>query len=230
MVDIIKPWAHIEGLPQNAQDGMEILRRLERAGRTCYKSEDKITDESAPKFVKGILKPDSSGTRHESVIEHEKVTVRIVCDRGVTHEIVRHRLVSFSQESTRYCDYHKAGEIQVIDPCFWPAEKEIPTEDISEFKRMHSLRLVWEQAMQQAEFSYNKLRELGARPEQARSVLPNSLKTEIVVTANLREWRLIFRLRTSKKAHPQMREIMIPLLKEFKEKIPVIFDDIMIEE
>lgn len=212
MVQIIKPWAKIE----DEFDGMEMLRRIERAGRTCYKSEDKITDDSALKFVRGILKPDSSGVRHESVIEHEKVTVRVVCDRGVTHEIVRHRLASFSQESTRYCDYHKAGEIQVIEPCFWP--------EVSQG------RVLWLSAMNAAEHVYNQLRELGARPEQARSVLPNSLKTEIVVTANLREWRHIFKLRTAKRAHPQMREVMIPLLAEFKSRIPVVFDDIMVEE
>ena len=218
MVDIIKPWAHIEGLPQNAQDGLEILRRIERAGRTCYKSEDKATDDSAVRFIKRILTPDSSGTRHESVIEHEKVTVRFVCDRGVTHELVRHRLVSFSQESTRYCDYHKSGEIQVIAPLFWSTKGENEQQ-----------WLTWLDAMKYAEDHYNKLRELGARPEQARSVLPNSLKTEIVVTANLREWRHIFKLRTSKRAHPQMREVMLPLLAEFKERIPVVYDDITVE-
>jgi len=223
MVEVIKPWAKIE----DEFDGMEMLKRIERAGRTCYKSEDKITEDSALKFIRGILKPDSSGTRHESVIEHEKVTVRVVCDRGVTHEIVRHRLCAFSQESTRYCDYHKAGEIQVIDPCFWPPPKDgmYTTGEIEIYPRR-----VWELSMRACEKAYNQLRELGARPEQARSVLPNSLKTEIVVTADLREWRHIFRLRTSKRAHPQMREIMIPLLAEFKSRIPVVFDDIVVED
>lgn len=215
MVEVIKPWAKIE----DEFDGMVMLKRIERAGRTCYKSEDKITDESAPAFVKKIL-----GMGHESVLEHEKVTVRVVCDRGVTHEIVRHRLCAFSQESTRYCDYHKAGEIQVIDPCFWPSVNP------SEFIQGADRRSIWLLAMKQAEASYNTLRELDARPEQARSVLPNSLKTEIVVTADLREWRHVFRLRTSKKAHPQMREIMIPLLAEFKSRIPVVFDDIVVED
>lgn len=219
MVQVIKPWAKIE----DEFDGMVMLKRIERAGRTCYKSEDKITDESAPAFVKKIL-----GMGHESVLEHEKVTVRVVCDRGVTHEIVRHRLCAFSQESTRYCDYCKAGEIQVIAPCFWPLSEEpkyilVPNTEPTKLQ-------IWMLAMKQAESSYNLLRELGARPEQARSVLPNSLKTEIMVTADLREWRHIFRLRTSKRAHPQMREIMIPLLAEFKSRIPVVFDDIVVEE
>lgn len=212
MVDIIKPWAHIE----DEFDVNEMLKRIERAGRTCYKSEDKITDESAPAFIKKIL-----AMGHESVIEHEKVTVRIVCDRGVTHELVRHRLCAFSQESTRYCDYHKNGEIQVIEPCFWPKNTDVP--------EIEDKWILWRSAMIDAEHRYNMLRDMGASPQEARSVLPNSLKTEIVVTANLREWRHIFRLRTSRKAHPQMREVMIPLLAEFKERIPVVFDDIEVE-
>jgi len=212
MVDVIKPWAKIE----DEFDGMVMLKRIERAGRTCYKSEDKITEESAPAFVKKI-----KAMGHGSVLEHEKVTVRIVCDRGVTHEIVRHRLCAFSQESTRYCDYHKAGEIQVIVPCFWRDPSD-PAKKIPKAQ-------VWYDSMLAAEKAYNKLRELGASPQEARSVLPNSLKTEIVVTADLREWHHIFTLRTSKKAHPQMREIMIPLLAEFKSRIPVVFDDIVVE-
>lgn len=216
MVEVIKPWAKIE----DEFDGMEMLKRIERAGRTCYKSEGKITADSAPAFVKKIL-----GMGHESVIEHEKVTARIVCDRGVTHEIVRQRLASYSQESTRYCDYHKQGEIQVIDPCFWhPNGKDLPTE------KQQACLHIWADAMVHAERAYNALRDAGASPQEARSVLPNSLKTEIVWTANLREWRLIFKLRTSKKAHPQMREVMIPMLAEFKSRIPVVFDDIVVED
>jgi len=210
MVDIIKPWAHIE----DEFDGNEMLKRIERAGRTCYKSEDKITDESAPAFVKKIM---SMG--HESVLEHEKVTVRVVCDRGVTHEIVRHRLCAFSQESTRYCNYGKGGgQITVILPCFdWAKHDHDP------------LYREWLTAMTQCEYTYLRMLGAGASPQEARSVLPNSLKTEIVVTADLREWRHIFRLRTSKRAHPQMREIMLPLFAEFKERIPVVFDDIEVE-
>jgi thymidylate synthase (FAD) len=188
-------------------DGEKILRNLERYARTCYKSEAKITPDSAKEFLVRVMKMG-----HESVIEHEKVTVRIICDRGITHEIVRHRLASYSQESTRYCDYHKKGEIQVIKPFFFINQPE-------KYK-------VWQEAMEASEKAYNQLRELGTTPQEARSVLPNSLKTEIVVTYNLREWRHFFRLRCSTAAHPQMREITIPLLKEFKKKIPVIFDDL----
>jgi thymidylate synthase (FAD) len=206
-MEMIKPYFIIE----DEIDGEKILKSLERYGRTCYKSEEKIIPESAARFIKGILK---SG--HESVIEHEKVTVRIICDRGVTHEIVRHRLASYSQESTRYCDYFKKGSITVIEPFF--------------FKDSQEKWQVWQEAILACERAYNRLRELGASPQEARSVLPNSLKTEIVITYNLREWRHFFRLRCSKRAHPQMREITIPLLEEFQRRIPVLFEDIVPEE
>jgi thymidylate synthase, flavin-dependent len=191
-------------------DGAEILQKLERCGRVCYKSEDKITEGSAEKFIGMILK---SG--HESVLEHEKLTVKFICDRGVTHEIVRHRIASYSQESTRYCNYSKdkfGNELTFIRPCFW-------TDDSEEYA-------VWKQAMEEIEKTYVKLISLGAKPEEARSILPNSLKTEIVCTMNLREWRHFFRLRTAERAHPQIREISVALLDELKKRIPVIFDDI----
>ena len=191
-------------------DGAEMLRNIELCGRVCYKSEDRITDGSAEKFVGMILK---SG--HESVLEHEKITVRFVCDRGVTHEIVRHRIASYSQESTRYCNYSKdkfGGEITFIRPCFW-------AEDDEKFA-------LWKETMQSIENSYVKLISLGAKPEEARSILPNSVKTEIMVTMNLREWRHFFKLRTAERAHPQIREVAITLLNELKGLVPVIFDDI----
>ena len=196
---------------QSQVDGDYILKQIELAGRTAYKSEDKITPDSAKDFVKMI-----QGRGHLSVIEHQFVTVRIICDRGVSHEIVRHRLASYTQESTRYCNYTKGkfgSEITVIEPCFW-------TQDDERYK-------VWKQTIEQIEVGYNKLIELGATPQEARSVLPNSLKTEIVMTMNLREWRHFFTLRTSKAAHPQMREVAIPLLKEFQKLVPVVFDDLI---
>lgn len=201
---IIKPYFVIE----DEIDGEKILKNLERYGRTCYKSEEKITSGSAAKFIRNIIKGG-----HESVIEHEKITVKVICDRGVTHEIVRHRLASYSQESTRYCDYSKEGSIAVIAPFFFEDDRK--------------KWIVWKAVMAICEQGYNLLRKLGASPQEARSVLPNSLKTELVITYNLREWRHFFRLRCSKKAHPQMREIAIPLLREFQKKIPVIFDDIL---
>ena len=191
-------------------DGAKILQKLERCGRVCYKSEDKITEGSAEKFIGMILK---SG--HESVLEHEKLTVKFICDRGVTHEIVRHRIASYSQESTRYCNYSKdkfGNELTFIRPFFWADDSEGYA--------------VWKQAMEEIEKTYVKLISLGAKPEEARSILPNSLKTEIVCTMNLREWRHFFRLRTAERAHPQIREISVALLDELKKRIPVIFDDI----
>ena len=182
----------------------EIMKNIELAGRTCYKSEDKMTPESSAGFVKRLI---TSG--HESVLEHEKISVRVVCDRGVSHEIVRHRLVSYSQESTRYCDYK--GEVEVV------AIGDHMTDE---------QYAVWREAMQEAEKVYAKLRSMGAKPQIARSVLPNSLKTELVMTANLREWRTIFKQRTSRVAHPQMREVMLPLLDMFVALLPEVFGDI----
>lgn len=195
----------------NDTEGM--LKRLELAGRICYKSEGLITENSAESFIRRII---NSG--HESVIEHEKITVKIICDRGVTHEIVRHRIASYSQESTRYCNYSKekfGTELTFIKPVFW-------SEKSQEYN-------TWKAQMQLVEDCYLQLIQLGASPEQARSVLPNSLKTEIIVTMNLREWRHFFKLRTSKHAHPQMREISIPLFEKMREMLPAIFDDISIE-
>ena len=206
---IIEP--SFEIMPVN---GEEILKNIERAGRTCYKSEDKITEDSARKFVAAIIK---SG--HESVIEHEKITVRIICDRGVTHEIVRHRIASYSQESTRYCNYANdkfGNELTFIRPFYW---KDDPAK-----------MGVWTNAMEWIEQDYMELIRLGATPQEARAILPNSLKTEIVVTMNLREWRHFLKLRTSPAAHPQIREVAIPILKKFKELVPIVFNDILCDE
>ena len=166
--------------------------------------------ESAKKLVKRLIK---SG--HEAMLEHSSLSVRFVVDRGVSHEIVRHRLFSFAQESTRYCNYSKdkfGKELTFIKPCFWH------TDD----KRY----VWWSQLCDQAEAHYFALLLQGATPQEARTVLPNSLKTELIVTGNYREWRHFFKLRTEEAAHPQMREIAVPLLKELKSKIPIIFDDI----
>lgn len=216
-------------------DGLEILKNIERAGRTCYKSEDKITDDSAIKFIKMLIKKG-----HESVLEHEKITIKFICDRGVSHEIVRHRLASFSQESTRYCNYSLdkfEGEITFIIPNWLDLEegKYLMLEDngifdtpsgVIPFNSLSKDKLIYLAGIAETEVRYNELISLGWHAQQARSVLPNSLKTEIVVSANLREWRTIFKQRTSKAAHPQMRELMCPLLDELKTKLPVIFEDI----
>lgn len=194
-------------------DGTDILRRIEAAGRVCYKSEDAIKGGSAERFVANVIKRG-----HESVIEHVSLSVKFIVDRGVSHEIVRHRIASYSQESTRYCNYSQdkfGRELTFIRPCFWV-----------EGGRAYE---IWKAAMEAAERDYIRLTdklECGATPEQARAILPNSLKTEIVVTMNLREMRHFLRLRTDKAAHPQMREVTVPLLAELKSRIPVVFDDL----
>lgn len=191
-------------------NGQDMIRKIEQFGRVCYKSESNISDSSAEGFIRNIIK-----NGHESVIEHEKISVKIICDRGVSHELVRHRIASYSQESTRYCNYYKdkfGKELTLIKPVFWD-------EDSEEFG-------IWLNAMKNIEKAYFSLIEAGAKPQEARSILPNSLKTEIIVTMNLREWRHFFKLRTSERAHPQMREITCPLLKTFQQLIPIIFEDI----
>ena len=205
---IIKPSYEI--LTPISKDGVEELKRIETAARTCYKSEDKITEDgsSARKMVKALI------TRgHEAMLEHSQLSVKFICDRGVTHEMVRHRLCSFAQESTRYCNYSgdKFGnELTFIEPFF--------------FKDNLTYYSFWKDACQKCEDVYMYLISQGVPPQEARSVLPNSLKTEIVVTANYREWRTIFKLRCAKDAHPQIREVMIPLQKELAEKLPEVFD------
>jgi thymidylate synthase (FAD) len=225
---IIEQSYEILSLPEN------LLQMIEVAGRTCYKSEDKIgctaninikehcngfltpTDgvctrtkckhHSSWKLIKNLLNRD-----HHAMIEFGDMTVRFITNRGVTHELVRHRLCSFAQESTRYVRYD--GKMEFIRPCWWDASTDMQKN-------------TWKDAICMAEQYYLDLLQQGWRPEQAREVLPNSLKTEIVVKTNLREWRHMFQLRCSKKAHPQIRALMLPLLAELKTKVPVVFDDL----
>lgn len=186
----------------------DMLRRIEKIGRVCYKSEERIGEGTAEKFIAGIIKRG-----HESVIEHGSITVKVTCDRGVTHEIVRHRIASYSQESTRYCNYSKdafGSEITVIRPSFLDAQGFA----------------IWKRSCEAAEIAYFDLLDWGCTPQEARAVLPTCLKTEVMMTANLREWRHFFKLRTAPAAHPQMREVAIPLLHQMRSQVPVIFDDI----
>ena len=178
-------------------NGEEILKKIERVARVCYKSEDKIGEGTAEKMVKALVK-----SKHEAMLEHFSFSVKFIVDRGVSHELVRHRVASFAQESTRYCNYGHEGVLE------WRN---------------------WEEAVRVCECQYLKLLEDGWKPQEARAVLPNSLKTEVVMTANLREWRHFFNLRAcgaTGKPHPQMLEVAVPLLKEIKSLIPVVFDDL----
>ncbi len=193
-------------LPQSALSP-EVLLRLERYARVCYKSEDRMNDEGDPNFLRRIVK---SG--HESVIEHEKASVMFIIDRGISHEIVRHRIAAYSQESTRYCRYNQnkfGNEITVIEPYFFKDDEKAYT--------------YWKDACQAAENKYMALLDAGRSAQEARSVLPTCLKTEIVVTYNMREWRHFFNLRCDFAAHPQMRQVAIPLLIAFQDRMPGLF-------
>ena len=192
-------------------DGKVILEKIERIARVCYKSEDKIREGSAEKLISALIK-----NGHEAMLEHYSFSVLFTVDRGVSHEIVRHRIASFAQESTRYCNYgDDEGGISVIRPFMIANKPDVLKE--------------WAEAVERAEKAYNDMLKNGCTPQEARAVLPNSLKTEIVMTANLREWRHFFKLRAvgeTGKPHPQMVEVALPLLREVQSKIPVIFDDI----
>lgn len=193
--------------------GFYELKLIEKIGRVCYKSENNITEttDSAERFIKMLI-----NNGHEAMLEHSSLSVKFTVDRGVTHELVRHRIASFAQESTRYCNYGSdkfGNEITVIKPLFFD-------ENSAQYKE-------WKNACEQAEKYYFNLINLGgSKPEEARTILPTSTKAEITVTANYREWRNIFKLRCDKPAHPQIREVMIPLLHELQDKIPVVFDDL----
>lgn len=205
---IIKPSWRIAALTE--ADPTRLMKHLEAMGRICYQSEDAITDTSYDQFLRNIVKRG-----HEAVLEHATVTAVVICDRGITHEIVRHRIASYCQESTRYCNYSKGkfgNEITVIEPIFWDKNSE-------EYK-------TWAHTCEVTEAAYFDLLAVGATPQQARDVLPNSLKTQIAITMNIREWRHFFRLRCAKGAHPQMIEIACKGLTEFYDYFPCLFEDI----
>lgn len=205
---IVEPWVKVEKI-----NGKEIMRRIERACRTCYRSEGKMTEDSYKNLIKNCI------TRgHESVLEHEKITVRIYNDIGSYKDLTRHRFASFSVESTRYCSYDKdkyGNEIAVINPVY------IEDEEIYEN---------WKKAIEEMEKGYMKMKELGATTDMCRNLLPHSTAAEYTMTANIREWKHIFSLRANNHVHPAIRQVMIPLVKYFKEQMPEIFDDVEYDE
>ena len=205
---IVEPWIKVEKI-----DGEKIMKRIERACRTCYRSEGKITEDSYKKLLTNCI------TRgHESVLEHEKVTVRIYSDVGSYKDLTRHRFASFAVESTRYCSYDKdkyGNEIAFIDPVYME-DKEIYE--------------IWKKTMQEIENGYIKMKQLGATTDMCREILPHSTAAEYTMTANIREWKHILSLRTTKHVHPSIRQVLIPLLKYFKEEMPEIFADIEYDE
>lgn len=205
---IVEPWIKVEKI-----DGEKIMKRIEKACRTCYRSEGSSTDDSYKKLIKNCI------TRgHESVLEHEKVTIRVYNDIGSYKDLTRHRFASFSVESTRYCSYDKdkyGNEISFINP------KYIENKEMYE---------IWEKTMQEIENSYIKMKVIGATTDECRELLPHSTAAEYTMTANIREWKHILQLRTKKSVHPSVRQIMIPLLIYFKEEMPEIFEDIDYDE
>lgn len=205
---IIDPSVELMSFPDTQAD----ILLLERCGRVCYQSEGAITKTSAPEFIEKLKK-----NGHLSVLEHVSVTFKIVCDRGVSHELVRHRLASYSQESTRYCNYSKGKfgkEITVVRPSFYEVD-------------WHPRETAWKRACEAAEERYFELLELGCSPQEARSVLPNSLKTTVVMTANLREWLHFCKLRTSPAAHPDMQIVAEMVLQWLNRLYPIVFSDLI---
>lgn len=200
-----------------SEDGIQELKDLERVARVCYKSEDKI-EEDGSSAQKLILRLITSG--HEAMLEHKHLTVLFVCDRAISHELVRHRLCSFAQESQRYCNYSKdkfGNEITFVQPWWLDDEDDVGYRD-------------WKSACAESERAYLKMLDFGYTPQQARGVLPNCVKTEIVVTANYREWRHIFKLRTAPDAHPDMQWLMNGLLRDVQKAIPIVFDDVPVKK
>lgn len=206
---IVEPYIEVEPI-----DGIKIMKNIEKACRTCYRSEGNITDDSYKKLLNNCI------TRgHESVLEHEKVTVRMYADLGVYKDITRHRIASFSIESTRYCNYGKDkfdNEIKFIKPC-----------NIDEGTKLYDN---WYNACKCVEDNYLEMSKLGATPDQMRMILPHSIAAEIVMTANIREWKHVLELRTTSHVHPAIRQVLIPLLLYFKKEMPEIFGEIPYDE
>ena len=201
---LVEPWIKVENF-----DGVKIMKRIERACRTCYRSEDKISEESYKNLLTNCL-----NRGHESVLEHEKITVRIYSDIGTYKDLTRHRFASFSVESTRYCSYNKdkyGNEIAVVNPVY--------IEDKEVFE-------TWKKAIEDMEKAYMKMKELGASTDMCREILPHSTAAEYTMTANIREWKHILELRTTNHVHPAIRQVLSPLLLLFKEQMPEIFGDI----
>lgn len=206
---IIEPSIQVENV-----DYKQIMKNLERACRTCYRSEGKITEESYKTLLKNCI-----NRGHESILEHEKVTIRMMCDIGVYKDLTRHRIASFSIESTRYCNYGKDkfdNQIKFIKPVNMDEGTEL-------YKK-------WYSTCEIIEKNYVEMSNLGATPDQLRMLLPHSTAAEVTMTANIREWKHIFSLRCTNHTHPAVEQLMIPLLLKFKKEMPEIFENIKYDE
>jgi thymidylate synthase (FAD) len=204
-----EPWFKIEDLKTKA-DGIKLLQHCEKRARKSHRSEDRMTEDSYEKFLRQVVLNRGDW----SVVEHAVVTVEMFTDRGITHEIVRHRIGAYTQESTRFVNY----------------EKKLPPSFLYPRAQDDSFDMDWLAAIIACENAYKRLLAKGWTPQEARSVFPNALGSQIDVTYNLRNWRYFFLARTSREAHPQMRQLVIPLLRKFQELIPILYEDIQPEE
>ena len=204
-------------------DGKEIMKKLEKACRTCYRSEGNITEDSYKNLLKNCI-----NRGHESVLEHEKITITMICDIGVYKDLTRHRLASYSIESTRYCNYSKDkfdNQIKFIKPIFYKDWKNEDLNEVIKDKDLYKCYL-WENCMQNIEQDYNAMSEIGALPDEMRMLLPHSTAAKVTMTANIREWKHILSLRCSNHAHPAIQQLLIPFLLKLKEEMPEIFNDV----
>ena len=222
-MNIVEPYARlmkINGQPPAPSAGIEALRYIEWCGRISHRSEEKQDAGSWERFIKAVVLDHGDW----SIVEHATASVDFLVDRGITHEIVRHRLFSFTQESTRFVNYEKKMPPSFIMP-EGLVDTDAPRASNGEKAGFSSMDW-WKMAVRESESSYRGLLAKGCAPQIARSVFPNALASRLIVTGNLRNWRHFFIMRTTKEAHPQMRQVTIPLLAEFKALIPILFDDI----
>lgn len=240
---IVEPKVYVEKF-----DGLKIMKNIELACRTCYRSEGQITEDSYKKLLQNCINKG-----HESVLEHEKITIRMICDIGVYKDLTRHRFASFSIESSRYCAYNKDkfnNEIKFIKPIFWKGDEELFNADIDSvfmfstgddkeitnnvgYIQNHkevNKTYIWYMTMKQIEQSYMEMSKLGCTPDEMRMILPHSTAAEVTMTCNIREWKHILELRANKFAHPSVQQVMIPIAKLFKEQMPEIFNNLEYNE
>lgn len=222
-MQIIQPYAIPLNIPDRAA-GIAMLKRIEYYTRVSHRSEDSITEDSYDRLIRASVLQHGD----MSVIEHEAVNVEAVVDRGITHEWVRHRIGSYTQESTRFVNYQKkGGEAKFIQPPGLSDEaRKASNGEAVELSTLQE----WRHSIQTAERAYMRLLDSGVKPQIARSVFPNALASKIIVTFNLRTWRHFFMMRTSAETHPQMKQVTLPLLKMFQDRIPILFEDIVPEQ
>lgn len=232
-MNIVKPYVKIDEYDlASREQGIRMLKKIERIARISHRSEDAQTDTSWDRFLRAVVLSHGDW----SVVEHASVTVEFYIDRGITHEVVRHRLASYTQESTRFVNYEKKMPPSFLYPKTWDApewfvdgvrvDNQVQTEaDRESF--FNQFDADWLHCIAVVEDTYKKLIGKGWKPQEARSVLPNALGSKIVMTCNLRNWRHFLLMRTTRETHPQCREVTIPHLQVFQERIPIFYEDIV---